>query len=212
MATPDMIWAYSEAIDSSKEGAKQTVLFPLAAVPAGHGVHTVTLALPPGLVLLPEHSVQVLPTRLVPGGQIAGAGGGMKEKSGVALTQHILQWFKLLVRREDTAIVSSKPQVTNPLCSVPGTLQAVLMALATWPAAHGVHTATMVLPPGLVLLPAHTVQVLPTRLVPAGQVLGAAKAVGERVQPVCAQKQIDLKHWLASVNGNKSMATAGLRM
>ena len=56
---------------------------------------------------------------------------------------------------------------------LPGVLQAVLLALATCPAAHGVHTATLVLPPGLVLLPAHRVQVLPTRLVPAGQVAGA---------------------------------------
>ena len=56
---------------------------------------------------------------------------------------------------------------------LPGVLQAVLLALATCPAAHGVHTATLVLPPGLVLLPAHSVQVLPTRLVPAGQVPGA---------------------------------------
>ena len=76
-------------------------------------------------------------------------------------------------------------------------MQDVLFASAAWPAGHAVHTATLALPPGLVLLPEHSVQVLPTRLVPGGQVPGAAKTVGERVQSVCSQKQIDLMHCLA---------------
>ena len=51
---------------------------------------------------------------------------------------------------------------------------AVLLAFADWPAGQAVHTASVALPPGLVLLPVHATHVPLVTPVPAAQLTAVA--------------------------------------
>jgi hypothetical protein len=154
-------------------GVAQAVLVALATWPAGQGVQAV--ALPPALVVLPVQGRQVaLAARKLPGSQLVA--GGVAQAVLVAFAtwpaghgvQEVAPPPALVVLPVQGRQVPLAKKLPGSQLVTGGVAHAVLVALATWPAGHGVQEVAT--PPMLMVLPVQDRQLpLAARNVPGLQ-------------------------------------------